>query len=206
MSTKQSLMNDSVSPTQLVEINRTCDRFEADWRAGLRPSIEKGIAHAGEPVRSSLLKELLAIELECRRSAGELPQLAEFRARFPGDTAIVEAAFAPRDDPIPSPAMKDDATAPQVRGPRGSGSPGQALDSAPAAIDRYTVIERLGQGGFGRVYLALDTELNRPVAIKVPRPERITRPEDVEGVPRRGPNPRLARPSPHRSGLRCRAN
>ena len=93
MSTGQPAMNDSVSPTQLIEINRTCDRFEADWRAGLGPSIENGIAHAGEPVRSSLLKELLAIELECRRSAGELPRLAEYRARFPGDTAIVEAAF-----------------------------------------------------------------------------------------------------------------
>ena len=38
----------------------------------------------------------------------------------------------------------------------------------------------LGQGGFGRVYLAHDDDLDRPVAIKVPNPERITHPEDVE--------------------------
>ena len=38
----------------------------------------------------------------------------------------------------------------------------------------------MGQGGFGRVYLAHDDDLDRPVAIKVPNPERITHPEDVE--------------------------
>jgi serine/threonine protein kinase len=50
----------------------------------------------------------------------------------------------------------------------------------PPRIGRYRIIRRLGQGGFGRVYLAHDDDLDRPVAIKVPNPERITAPEDVE--------------------------
>ena len=50
----------------------------------------------------------------------------------------------------------------------------------PPAIGRYRVIRLLGQGGFGRVYLARDDELDRAVAIKVPNPERIAGPEDVE--------------------------
>ena len=53
-------------------------------------------------------------------------------------------------------------------------------DGDPSKIGRYRIIRRLGQGGFGRVYLAHDDDLDRPVAIKVPNPERITRPEDVE--------------------------
>jgi serine/threonine protein kinase/formylglycine-generating enzyme required for sulfatase activity/tetratricopeptide (TPR) repeat protein len=41
-------------------------------------------------------------------------------------------------------------------------------------------MKRLGQGGFGRVYLAHDDDLDRPVAIKVPNPERVAGPEDIE--------------------------
>ncbi len=50
----------------------------------------------------------------------------------------------------------------------------------PARIGRYRIIHQLGQGGFGRVYLAHDDDLDRPIAIKVPNPERINHTEDVE--------------------------
>jgi serine/threonine protein kinase/formylglycine-generating enzyme required for sulfatase activity len=50
----------------------------------------------------------------------------------------------------------------------------------PGEIGRYRVVRRLGQGGFGRVYLAQDDDLDRPVAIKVPNPERVSGPGDVE--------------------------
>ncbi len=58
--------------------------------------------------------------------------------------------------------------------------PSDFSDVDPSQIGRYRVIRRLGQGGFGRVYLAHDDDLDRPVAIKVPNPERITRSEDAE--------------------------
>src|SRR5262245_62118944 len=50
----------------------------------------------------------------------------------------------------------------------------------PVQIDRYRVIRLLGKGPFGRVYLAHDDELDRAVAIKVPNPERISSPKDLE--------------------------
>src|SRR5215470_12019851 len=50
----------------------------------------------------------------------------------------------------------------------------------PATIGRYRIVRRLGQGGFGRVYLARDDDLDRHVAIKVPSPDRVSGPNHVE--------------------------
>src|SRR6201987_4408074 len=63
--------------------------------------------------------------------------------------------------------------------PSGEGSNGSMVGD-PSRIGRYRIIRRLGQGGFGRVYLAHDDDLDRAVAIKVPNPERIANPEDAE--------------------------
>ena len=54
------------------------------------------------------------------------------------------------------------------------------LPSILQSIGRYRILRRLGQGGFGRVYLARDDDLDRSVAIKVPNPERVAGPADVE--------------------------
>ena len=47
-------------------------------------------------------------------------------------------------------------------------------------VDRYTILKRLGKGAFGQVLLAYDEELDRSVAIKVPNPERISHPGNLD--------------------------
>ena len=46
-------------------------------------------------------------------------------------------------------------------------------------IHRYTLLELIGQGGMGRVYLARDTRLNRNVALKILSPERVNNPRAI---------------------------
>ena len=41
------------------------------------------------------------------------------------------------------------------------------------SIAHYRIIKKLGAGGMGEVYLALDTKLNRKVAIKVLKPDSL---------------------------------
>jgi serine/threonine protein kinase/formylglycine-generating enzyme required for sulfatase activity len=53
-------------------------------------------------------------------------------------------------------------------------------DAGPQKIGRYAVLGHLGDGGFARVYLGRDEELNRMVAIKVPRRETFSSSRQLE--------------------------
>lgn len=56
------------------------------------------------------------------------------------------------------------------------GAEGESL-ATPSRIDRFVLLEKIGIGGFGTVWRALDPELDREVAIKVPRRSHLSRHE-----------------------------
>jgi eukaryotic-like serine/threonine-protein kinase len=61
-----------------------------------------------------------------------------------------------------------------------SSTPADGTAGPPRRVGAYELLEELGGGSFGAVYRALDTELDREVAVKVLRAGRLARTEDVE--------------------------
>jgi serine/threonine protein kinase/tetratricopeptide (TPR) repeat protein len=153
-----------LSVEQCLVIDQLADQFENAILAGQRPSIENVLV-ANSSLRPYLLKELLAIEIELRRSAGEWPSKEEYLLRFPDDPLLVEAVL----NPVPNLA----STADPSRENKVEEEP------PPERLDRYVIQRQLGRGGFGVVYLAHDEQLNRPVAIKVPHAKLISVPEEA---------------------------
>ncbi len=143
------------------------ERFEAAWNAGERPRIEDYLAQAPPAWAAELLRELLAMEIALRLRGGERPTEEEYHVRFPQYAEPIGAAFitAVAGTETVTPAARP-ATAP----------PAQPLQR----LGRYRITERLGEGGFGVVYRGYDEELHREVAIKVPHPDCIGTPADVE--------------------------
>jgi serine/threonine-protein kinase len=157
------------------QVNDACERFESAWRAGERPRVEDALSGWSEPARSALLRELLALELELRRRAGESPTLAEYLDRFPGHAFVIESVFAEADTgtlvggstvPWPAPAPGDPPVAfgsgPGLRPGAGPLSP-----DSPMVFGDYELIGELARGGMGVVFRARHRTLNRVVALKM---------------------------------------
>ena len=84
-----------------------------------------------------------------------------------------EPATQPPSDLIPEPPPEVDKE--QEEGPpdltKTIESPTDELTTGTTFAGRYQIIEELGKGGMGRVYKALDSEIDEKVALKLIRPE-----------------------------------
>ena len=69
----------------------------------------------------------------------------------------------------PGPESESNLTVDLTPSPPAEPETGRDAPALPAAFGRYRVRNVLGAGGFGAVYLGHDTQLDRPVAIKVLR-------------------------------------
>ncbi len=99
-------------------------------------------------------------------SASEQPKLEPTQSESPDDPNVAANLNAPALAADETPAVAVAWLSPDKRvAKQDSANAGAAVQS----IGPYRVERRLGQGGFGAVYLAMDEELHRRVAIKVPK-------------------------------------
>jgi predicted ATPase len=114
---------------------------------------------ASNPQVHRMLKEMLELgktpEEVCRDCPELLPEVRQRWRQFQLIDAQVRSL-------LPELATRPDA---------GTSAPPGTGPAPPAAFGRYQVRGALGAGGFGAVYLGHDTQLDRPVAIKVLRAE-----------------------------------
>jgi WD40 repeat protein len=163
----------------------------------------------GEPVRvehylqqypelesdAATVLELILTEVDWRRRA-PTPALAEYLARFPRYRAVLEPHFTgasqnpgllpPKQIPNGFHAVPRAARpiAPEAVNRADGDTPRQDLDSGPSLqrsrLGKWKLLEVVGSGSFGTVYKALDTELHRMVAVKVPHQGSLASREDVD--------------------------
>lgn len=153
---------------QLKVVHSTSEAFEKSLRTGGPVRIEQFLSAIAVELQPQVFAELLAIELEWRIEKKEAPTEGEYSERFPKLTDVVKRAIEEAELDISNAG----SSASQQSGNSDSAARSRwkpdDFPSAGTVIDgRYTIIESIGEGGMGQVFLAEQHKpVTRQVAIK----------------------------------------
>jgi serine/threonine-protein kinase len=104
---------EDLSADQLRQVDAICNRFEDAWKAGQRPVLEEYLRDVPEPVRSVLLADLIVLDVEGRRQAGEDVRPEDYRDRT---GAIAPLPRTRTFRPGPAPARHESPPQPRAFG------------------------------------------------------------------------------------------
>lgn len=152
-----------------ARLESICLRFEEALTQGERPSIADLLSIVPDGNRNELLIELLLLEFRWLNSQGCLVDRDEYEARFPDRLSQVnEACDIFQNSPTKQCVGDDSARSRSAAADSDFDSP------VPPSIGRFDILRKLGDGGFGEVYLGCDPTLHRQVALKIPKPSHAS--------------------------------
>ena len=167
MSSTRGLSDQNWSFRQIKRIDALRAEFERAWNERLSPAIEAVLADHADLPRSMLLFELVRLERALKRRDGGPVEIDDYLRRFPLDREAIERVW--RQGAMTS---------------HSGSSPTEALESWPSPADpqprqlgRFRILNQLGEGGFGVVYLAHDPQIGGNVALKVLHRRLLESPE-----------------------------
>jgi tRNA A-37 threonylcarbamoyl transferase component Bud32 len=89
-----SALLEGLSEDAVWRLEEACCRFERAWQDGRRPRPEDFVAGAEGQERLALLRELVRLDVDYRRRAGEGPCPEEYQRRFPDAGPWLHEVFA----------------------------------------------------------------------------------------------------------------
>jgi tRNA A-37 threonylcarbamoyl transferase component Bud32 len=140
--------------TIMLQVNQLCDQYERERASGRQPKLDDYLKDLTPDARTPALRELILIDVEYRRQAGDHVTHDDYKHFFPDKDELL-TALIPLDD-------TDDYN---------SKTNERVRQLSGRIRGDYEIQECIGAGGMGAVYKARHRRMDRPVAIKALLPE-----------------------------------